>query len=169
MTTINLVLDYVVEDDKWNQLQFPFEKDGLAICNMALQKLKWPKNSGVSYEVAVLLSNDEQVHRLNREFRGADKPTNVLSFPSYQLVDGDYKGLGLGAEFYLGDVAISYTTLYNESLEQGKDFRSHYLHLLLHGFLHLVGFDHIEEHEADKMEAFEVEILTCFGIKSPYQ
>jgi probable rRNA maturation factor len=169
MTAINLTLDFISENDKWGNLNFPLQKDGLAVCSMALQKLNWPKSAGVFYEVAVLLSDDEQLHRLNREFRGKDRTTNVLSFPSYQLVDGDYSGLGLGAEFYLGDVAISYTTLYNESLEQGKDFRSHYLHLLLHGFLHLIGFDHIEEHDADKMEAFEVEVLTCFGIKNPYQ
>ena len=105
-------------------------------------------------EFSVLLTNDTHIQRLNRDFRGKDKPTNVLSFP--------------GDDGYLGDIAISFQTLEREAREQNKDFCLHFAHLLVHGLLHLRGYDHIDDSDAEIMEKLEVKILADMGIENPY-
>ncbi len=108
-----------------------------------------------SGELSVLLTDDAQIHALNRDFRGKDKPTNVLSFPQ------DMPGL-------FGDVILARETLEREASEQGKTFEHHVAHMLVHGVLHLLGFDHLEDAEAETMEALEVRALARLGIDNPY-
>lgn len=122
-------------------------------------------------ELSFCLSNDAQVHQLNHHYRGKDKATNVLSFPSetqaalYSLpAHGGDKEVPLA----LGDVILALETIQREAAEQGKNFRDHFTHLLIHGILHLLGFDHEEDKEAEAMETLEVFILTQIGIISPY-
>ena len=105
--------------------------------------------------ISLLLTNDKNIKKLNYDFRNMDKPTNVLSFPSD---DKDF----------LGDIAISINTLQKESDEQDKDFMHHFIHMLVHGILHLKGYDHIEENEAEEMESHEIKILEDMGVKNPY-
>lgn len=107
-------------------------------------------------ELSVALSDDAQVQVLNRDFRGKDKPTNVLSFPMQEE-----SGL-------LGDVVLARETLEREALEQGKDFEDHLAHLVVHGVLHLYGFDHQNDADAADMEAREVRALAQLGIDNPY-
>ncbi len=107
-------------------------------------------------EINVLLSNDSEVQKLNKEYRGKNKPTNVLSFET-------------GDDFLLGDIVMSFDTLKKEAKEQNISIENHYMHLLCHGILHLLGFDHIDDDEAREMEFFEVKILEKLGIDNPYE
>jgi probable rRNA maturation factor len=103
----------------------------------------------------LLLSDDGRLRRLNREFRGKDRPTNVLAFPSRE-------------PGYLGDVAIALGVVEREALEQGKTLPAHGAHLAVHGILHLKGYDHVKAPERTRMEAEEVLILSRLGLSSPY-
>ena len=108
-------------------------------------------------ELSVVLSDDAHVRALNRDYRGRDAPTNVLSFPMPQ-------DTGL-----LGDVVLARETLAREAGEQGKRFEDHLTHLLVHGVLHLLGFDHDTDADAEVMEAREVAVLARLGIDNPYR
>lgn len=116
-------------------------------------------------EMAVMLTDDEGIRTLNSNWRGFDKPTNVLSFPALQPTGpvGDDE-----APPMLGDIAIAYQTMRREADEEQKPFEHHLSHLTVHGFLHLIGYDHETEAEAEEMEALETEILASLGIPDPY-
>lgn len=112
-------------------------------------------------EWSVVLSDDARVRVLNRDWRGKDTPTNVLSFPAAEVDEEDPGPL-------LGDVVVARETTAREAAEEGKRFEDHLAHLLVHGLLHLFGFDHETDEEADEMEALEVEILAGLDISDPY-
>lgn len=114
-------------------------------------------------EVSVLLTDDAHQQVLNRDWRGKDKPTNVLSFPG-----GDEGDLPEGAPLLLGDISIALETTAREAGEQQKTLSDHFCHLAVHGMLHLLGFDHESQADADDMEPLEIEILGGLGIASPY-
>jgi len=116
-------------------------------------------------ELAIMLTDDTGIQTLNRNWRGIDKPTNVLSFPALQprgerQVDD--------APRMLGDIAIAYETTRREADEEQKPFGHHLSHLAVHGFLHLIGHDHEKDQEAETMESMEREILLQLGIPDPY-
>ena len=117
---------------------------------------------------SILFTSDAQVHELNREWRGKDRPTNVLSFPMLEREDL----LALEADGppeMLGDIALAYETCQRDSEEKGVSLRDHTAHLLVHGFLHLAGHDHVDSDEqAAAMEKLEIEALAIFGIADPY-
>ena len=113
-------------------------------------------------DVSIVLANDEFVHELNKSYRGFDKPTNVLSFPA----DNEFNH---EEHENLGDIIISYETTDMEAKDQGKSFENHFTHLLLHGLLHLMGLDHMNGGEAEKMEQLERQILKDLGIDDPYE
>jgi len=115
-------------------------------------------------EIAVMLTDDATIRTLNRDFRGIDKPTNVLSFPAPEIGGADEDD----APRTLGDIAIAYETLRREADDEAKPFLHHLSHLAVHGFLHLIGYDHESDEEAEDMEALEVEILARLGIPDPY-
>jgi probable rRNA maturation factor len=116
-------------------------------------------------EIAVMLTDDAAIRTLNKDFRGIDKPTNVLSFPAPEMDGADDEDAAPRA---LGDIAIAYETLRREADEEAKPFLHHLGHLAVHGFLHLIGYDHETDDEADEMEALEVAILAQLGIPDPY-
>ncbi|MDB2682635.1 rRNA maturation RNase YbeY [Alphaproteobacteria bacterium] len=118
-----------------------------------------------AFELTVTLSDDAAVRILNRDHRGKDKPTNVLSFPAYDPNEPHPEGLPV----HLGDIVLAYETIEREAEEQSKRFEDHVIHLLVHGLLHLFGHDHEEDGEAEAMESLEIEILERLGIKNPYQ
>ena len=113
-----------------------------------------------SAEVAVRVVGTEEARELNRGYRGQDKPTNVLAFPA------DLPG-GLGVDL-LGDLVLCGPLVEKQAIEQEKDLEAHWAHLVVHGTLHLVGFDHQTEAEAREMETQEVEILSNLGYPDPY-
>ena len=112
--------------------------------------------------VGVVLTNDAEHRALNRRFRGRDAPTNVLAFP---LGDAG----PAGAPALLGDVVLAYETVAREAAEQRKPLADHLRHLIVHGVLHLLGFDHVADAEAAMMETREVEILQRLGVPDPYR
>jgi probable rRNA maturation factor len=116
-------------------------------------------------ELAVMLTDDAGIRTLNANWRGIDKPTNVLSFPALQP---EHAGGPDDAPRMLGDIAIAYETLRREADAEGKPFDHHLSHLAVHGFLHLIGYDHETDNEAEVMEALEQEILAQLGIPDPY-
>jgi probable rRNA maturation factor len=116
-------------------------------------------------ELAIMLTDDSTIRALNRDWRGLDKPTNVLSFPVQPPTAASKTG---DAPRMLGDIAIAYETLRREADHEGKPFNHHLTHLAIHGFLHLIGYDHEDDADAEVMEAREAEILARLGIPDPY-
>jgi probable rRNA maturation factor len=113
-------------------------------------------------ELAIVLTDDSRIRVLNREWRGQDKPTNVLSFPAKERNDV------AGAPALLGDIVIAYETTKREADAQGTPFLHHLAHLTVHGVLHLRGYDHEEDEEAEVMERLERQILARLEIPDPY-
>ena len=111
-------------------------------------------------EIGVCLSDDKHLRQLNARWRGQDKPTNVLSFPA---AASDR----IGETGRLGDIALAYETIVEEAHELGIAPTDHYRHLVAHGFLHLIGYDHQREREAGRMEALEKRILGRLGVADP--
>ena len=117
---------------------------------------------GAESELSILFTDDESVQKLNAEWRDKDKPTNVLSFPAFDLAPGDSPGP------LLGDIVVACQTVARESELEGKSFDDHLCHLIVHGFLHLLGYDHENDMDADEMEAAERAILADMGVSDPY-
>jgi probable rRNA maturation factor len=116
-------------------------------------------------ELAVMLTDDSGIRTLNSNWRGIDKPTNVLSFPALQPTGA---GPGDDAPRMLGDIAIAFETTRKEADDEQKPFDHHLSHLAVHGFLHLIGYDHEKDDDAEAMESLEQEILAQLGIPDPY-
>ncbi len=107
-------------------------------------------------EVSVLFTDSIFIRDLNKTYRSVDKPTNVLSFPSQKI------------EKTLGDIILCLEVIFNEAVEQQKTFQDHFMHLVVHGFLHLAGYDHVNDADAEMMEQLEIDILKRVGINNPY-
>src|ERR1700744_768977 len=116
-------------------------------------------------ELAVMLTDDAGIRTLNNNWRGMDKPTNVLSFPALQPEGARKPG---DAPRMLGDIAIAYETTKREAGEEGKPFPHHLSHLAIHGFLHLIGYDHENDVDAEEMESLETAILAQLRLPDPY-
>jgi len=115
-------------------------------------------------EVSVRIVDAAEIHALNSDYRGRDKPTNVLSFPA-----GEVAGLPADMPAPLGDVVICASVVREEAAAQGKAIDDHWAHMLVHGTLHLLGYDHETETEAAEMEALETRILSEHGVADPYR
>lgn len=113
-----------------------------------------------SWELTIRIVENKESQQLNNEYRGKNKPTNVLSFP-FEVPDGIDLPL-------LGDLVISAQVVAEEAMEQSKQTSSHWAHMVIHGCLHLLGYDHIEDDEAEEMEALEIELLAKLNINNPY-
>lgn len=123
-------------------------------------------NTGIGdCELAVMLTDDSGIRTLNQNWRGIDKPTNVLSFPALPPTGARKPG---DPPRMLGDIAIAYETVRREADEEGKAFDHHLAHLTVHGYLHLVGYDHENDADAEEMESLERDILAHLGIADPY-
>jgi probable rRNA maturation factor len=120
-------------------------------------------------ELSLRLTSDAEVHALNRQYRGKDKPTNVLSFPMIQpdLLETVTQNSDDG-EVLLGDIVLAHGVCAAEAAERGVELQAHATHLVVHGVLHLLGYDHLDEDEADAMEAIERDALASLGLPDPY-
>lgn len=139
-------------EKKWRQILPNYR----AVCRKAISAVIDLKNA----EVSVSLANDTFVHKLNLEYRNMDKTTNVLSFPM-PFVDVPMRPMG--------DIVLALETVEQEAKEQNKTLEAHFSHLLIHGALHLSGYDHISDEEAEKMEALEIQKMIELGYKNPYE
>ena len=126
-------------------------------------------DSPATVEVSIRLTTDGEVHALNRQYRGKDKPTNVLSFPMVQpdLIDTVSQNSDDG-ELLLGDIVLAHGVCVAEAAERGISAEDHASHLIVHGTLHLLGYDHMTDDEGDAMEAIERDALATLGIADPY-
>jgi metalloprotein, YbeY/UPF0054 family len=127
----------------------------------ALNLVSFPHRNG-KIEIAVLLADDATLQELNRNWRGKDQPTNVLSFPSSDPV------ILPDESVFLGDLALSFNTVEREAREQDKTFQQHTAHLIIHGILHLLGYDHETDQDAEYMEKREIAILARMNLPDPY-
>ena len=134
-----------VHDKRWNKFKIDFDEIANAVVG------KKYENS----EVSVILTNDKEIQQINKQYRNIDKPTNVLSFE-------------LGDDILLGDIFISIDTVQREANLEKITVVEHTAHMLVHGVLHLLGYDHIKDDEAEIMEEKETKILKKLGIKNPY-
>jgi apolipoprotein N-acyltransferase len=137
-----------IHDSRWKKYSIDYPK----IADLAMA---FAGKTGKG-EVSIILTNDSEIHSLNKKYRKIDKPTNVLSFET-------------GDSELLGDIYISFDTTMRESKEQKKDFKNHTTHLMVHGVLHLLGYDHLTDSDAVKMESAEVKILSKLKISNPYK
>ncbi len=166
-----LAVDILIEAEAWRMLPEAEDIVRRAIASAATSGVEirlphpiLPRERGrVGWGLSVLLCDDETIARLNRQWRGQDKPTNVLSFPAPAL-----HGAGPDEKISLGDIAIAYETLASEAEENGTTVSDHLSHLVVHGFLHLLGYDHHMDDEAERMERLERDILARMGIADPY-
>ncbi len=154
--------DIVIEDERWASVT------GLEdlIPDLAAETFRAAHLSPGNHSVSIALLSDAAVRGLNKAFRGKDAPTNVLSFPSSASV---YTRSREGEPLFLGDVALAYETVVSEASAQGKTVVQHAAHLVVHGILHLAGFDHDGDADAERMEAAEGAVLARFGIPDPYR
>ncbi|GAA4004207.1 rRNA maturation RNase YbeY [Sphingomonas humi] len=119
-------------------------------------------------ELSIVLTSDEEVRALNAEWRGKDKPTNVLSFPQAEA-DELEDAVTPGPELMLGDIVLARETCVREAEEKALRLHDHAAHLLVHGTLHLLGYDHMDDDTAEDMEAREVRALARLGLANPYE
>ena len=120
-------------------------------------------------EVTILLASDEDVRRLNRDYRHQDRPTNVLAFPNSFMAQNGRASNASPTPYLLGDIVLAYETVRTEAKRQKKSLTDHATHLVVHGFLHLCGFNHKDSPAAQRMEAKETAILARVGIAPPYE
>ena len=116
-------------------------------------------------ELSIVLSSDDGIRDLNRQYRKIDKATNVLSFPQFEITPGQDVPLLTGP---VGDIVFARETIDNEAEDAGLTFEAHFSHLVVHGFLHLFGYDHQQDEDAEIMETLEITILADLGIPDPY-
>ena len=155
------ITEVIVVADGWHS-----EPDAEAIIQRAVATAAETVNAGLGEaELAVMLTDDSGIRTLNLNWRGIDKPTNVLSFPALPPTGA---GGPDDAPRMLGDIAIAYETTRREADDEQKPFDHHLSHLAIHGFLHLIGYDHENDDDAEAMEALEAEILAQLGIPDPY-
>ena len=118
--------------------------------------------NNIDSELSLVFTNDADIREINAKWRHIDKPTNVLSFPAFALQPGQEPGE------VLGDIVIARETVEREAAEEDKSFDDHLSHLVVHGLLHLMGYDHQNDDEAEQMETLEKKILASLGISDPY-
>lgn len=153
-----VTIDVAIESDRWDAepLAARTIRDAIGI---AAREISAPAG-----EVAVMLVDDEAMRELNRQWRGQDKPTNVLSFPAAPLPGAP----GAPGAAHLGDIAIAFETSAREAADEDKTLVRHLAHLAVHGYLHLLGYDHDTASDAETMERTETAILAKLGIPDPY-
>jgi len=152
-----MIVSITVEDEAWNTVP-GLEALARRACEAALLE------HAADADVALLFTSDDEIATLNAQWRNKTGATNVLSFPApadQPIPDGEVKPLG--------DIVLAYGTIAREAEEQGKTMAAHTTHLIVHGCLHLLGYDHLSEQEAEQMEALEIGVLAGLGIDNPYE
>ena len=157
--------DVIIEDDRWGAAGLE------ALAERAVEAtLRHVGLDPAAWEIAVLAADDARISTLNEGFRGKAAATNVLSWPSAErgsLVEGVRPGLPVG-DPELGDLALAFETCAEEAVGGDLAFDAHITHLIVHGTLHLLGYDHVRDGDGDLMEATEIAILEALGIADPY-
>ena len=145
-------VDLIVEDEAWDRLE-----GKSALAETAIAAAQCEIDDILPGVIAILLTGDDAVAQLNKSFRGKEGPTNVLSFPASEHADN-----------HLGDVALAWGVVEREAAEKRISVEDHLRHLIVHGFLHLQGYDHQDDDEAEHMEDLERRALARLGVSDPY-
>jgi len=152
-------LEMMIDRASWPDAEIDLARDRIRVAtDMACETFGW-----MPLTVGGLLCDNARIAALNAQFRGKDSSTNVLSFPSGET-EADSSGM-----LVAGDIAIAFETVCDEAIRDAKTFQDHLVHLWIHGLLHLMGHDHVEDEEAEVMEAGEVSVLARLGIANPYE
>lgn len=159
------LVELVVEDAGWSD-----SLPGLAPLaeTAAHAALRGAERDAAGWSVCLLACSDARIAGLNADFRGRAAPTNVLSWPAFDPVPGD-PSPGQTPRLHLGDVALARETCVREASDAGIPLKAHATHLILHGVLHLLGYDHVDEVDADQMERIESHAMRRLGYPDPYQ
>jgi probable rRNA maturation factor len=152
-----VTVDVILEAGDWGALDL----EDCASAAIATAAAAVPGIIAPGAEVSVAFTDNDHIRVLNRSYRDRDAPTNVLSFPAAPPVAGRYGPL-------LGDIVVARETIGREAADQGLTIHDHVTHLIVHGFLHLLGYDHLEEADATTMEQLETAILARLGVADPY-
>lgn len=152
-------IDILVETDSWGDESVlrDLATNAIAAAWQTLDGGKQPVS-----ELSLVFTDDATIKELNNDWRDKDRPTNVLSFPAFTLKPGQKPGP------MLGDIVIAHETVAREAVDEGKPFDHHLSHLIVHGFLHLLGYDHLSETQAEEMEGLERKALERLAIPDPY-
>lgn len=164
------LVDTVIEDDRWEALSLPSLADKAVRASLSQLGL-----GEQGYTLCLMACDDARIAALNADFRGKPQPTNVLSWPSLDRAASTPgtspvlpKAGAADGPVELGDIAIAYETCAAEAQIAGKPLENHVIHLIVHGLLHLLGYDHIEDTDAELMETTETRILASLGVADPY-
>ncbi|TPW28406.1 rRNA maturation RNase YbeY [Pararhizobium mangrovi] len=160
-----MAIDIAREADGWadeNELE-AFAGHVVAVTARHLATCERQPFPNPAPELSILFADDARVRSLNAEWRGKDTATNVLSFPAFEIAPGTMPGP------MLGDLVLARETIEREAEEMARPLKAHISHLLVHGFLHLLGYDHVDEREAEEMEALETRILAALDLPDPYR
>ncbi|MEP7351333.1 MAG: rRNA maturation RNase YbeY [Sphingorhabdus sp.] len=157
------------QTDDWDR-----DSDWLTLANNAVAAAFMVSSHGAladeafTLSISIKLSNNDEVQTLNRDWREQDKPTNVLSFPMIGTDEFEALANTDDGEVLMGDMIIAHGVCVEEAREKAISLADHFSHLVVHGTLHLLGYDHIDEHEGDVMEELEVKALASLGLHNPY-
>jgi probable rRNA maturation factor len=163
LNNFSISIDINHMSNLWSDNTIDIESLFNTVIKEILKNIDVPDCFHSELELSVVLCDDNYMKDLNYQYMNKNKPTNVLSFPLMNGYECDN-------ELYaLGDIVFSFETIKNEANDQSKTFENHLTHLFIHGFLHLLGFDHVKDQDALVMEQLEIEILEDLGIKNPYQ
>lgn len=157
--TVSPIIELCLEDDNWRGVE-ELESKMVACVSAALKQA----NQGDEIaSLTIVLADNQRVEALNNDWRDKQKPTNILSFPApaHSLNDEGHA--------YLGDLILAYGVIFDEAGTQTKPFVTHLCHLVVHGVLHLLGYDHQNDEEADYMEQLEIKAMAALGLPDPYQ
>ena len=169
MPEMNISVDVVINHPAWESTAIPFEDFTQDVVGLTLSMAEIPPQlAGREIEICVVLTDDSEIHTLNRDYRGMDKSTNVLSFANLDSDNAEEELAQEGMPFSLGDVIIAWDTMQREALEQNKEFLAHLRHMMVHGTLHLLGYDHMDDEGAAEMEGLEIKILEKMNVENPY-
>lgn len=167
----DLEIELILEDQRWCEISQDFaflKKAVLLALSQHPAKTASPDIVAMKspHRLAVLvLSNDETVERLNKSYRGKDKSTNILSFPSTDdVLPGEE-----AEPVHIGDAILAYEYVINEAENEKKEIKTHISHLVIHGVLHLLGYDHEESDDAETMETLEINLMNQLGLENPYK
>lgn len=169
MTAENSNLDILIDIDDKHWLELHSYDQWQIIIQEIVTRVISNLAINSKLEVSILLTNDEEISILNKNYRNKDKPTNVLSFPNLSLEEIQNLHKQSPYPIMLGDIALAFETILNEAKDENKIFSNHFYHLIVHGMLHLLGYDHENDTDAELMQEKEIEILKTLNVTDPYQ
>jgi probable rRNA maturation factor len=159
----------LIEDKKWNEQKYINFSLAKKVFVLVLKYLKISIKKNNIVEFSIILSNNKNIKKINKKYRNKDNSTNVLTFSLYGDIKNIINDFKKKPYLSLGDMIFSYEMIESESKEQNKTFEEHFIHLLVHSYLHLFSYDHIKKEEETIMENIEIKILKILKIKNPYE